>query len=518
MEKPRLSYWQIWNMCFGFFGIQIGFGLQNANVSRIFQTLGAEVDAIPILWVAAPLTGLLVQPIIGYMSDRTWGRLGRRRPYFFYGALASTLALVIMPNSPALWVAAGMLWIMDASINVTMEPFRAFVGDMLPHRQRTKGFAMQTFFIGGGGMLASFMPWILSNWFSVSNVAEAGAVPQSVKLAFYIGGFFLFAAVMWTVFTTKEYSPEELRQYEEAEKARMSDSGRVQAVSVSPKAGTLFRGGGLWVLVGGGATFLIGQLSLDKELYLISIGGLIFGLMQIAAGGLKNGQRGDNAFSEIMDDLFSMPTTMKQLAVVQFFSWFAFFSIWIYMVPGVADFHYQATDTSTKAYNDAADFVGVLLGAKFGFAALAAFIIPVLAARTSRKLTHIICLLCGAGGLISVLFVPDPRLLWFSTLGIGIAWAAILSMPYAILSGALPAGKMGVYMGIFNFFIVIPQLTAASILGALVRGVFGGEAIYALAAGGISLGVAAIATILVDDPAGSLIRGGKTKQALAAGE
>lgn len=503
MQKPQLSFWRIWNMCFGFFGIQVGFGLQNANVSRIFQTLGAEVDAIPILWIAAPLTGLLVQPIIGYMSDRTWGRFGRRRPYFFYGAIATTAALIIMPNSPYLWIAAGMLWIMDASINVTMEPFRAFVGDMLPHRQRTQGFAMQTFFIGGGGMLASFMPWILTNWFSVSNVAEAGVVPLSVKLAFYTGAVFLFGSVMWTVFSTKEYSPEQLREFEEAEKTVFERDNAPQDDKPGPASQSFFRNGGVWLIAGGVLTILIAQMSLEKELYVLSVGGVVFGLMQIAAGLLKQRGKANNAFSEIIDDMFTMPKTMKQLAVVQFFSWFAFFSIWIYMVPGVADFHYQATDTTTKVYNDAADFVGVLLGAKFGIAALAAFIIPILAARTSRKAAHIICLVCGSVGLVSVLFVPSPKFLWFSTIGIGVAWAAILSIPYAILSGALPSKKMGVYMGIFNFFIVIPQLTAASILGVLVRGVFGGEAVYALVAGGVSLGLAALATKFVEDPAGS---------------
>ena len=332
-------------MCFGFFGIQIGFGLQNANVSRIFQTLGAEVDTLPILWIAAPLTGLLVQPIIGHMSDKTWGKFGRRRPYFFVGALATTAALLIMPNSPSLWIAAGMLWMMDASINVTMEPFRAFVGDMLPHRQRTRGFAMRTFFIGLGGSLASALPYVFANWLSISNVAEAGVVPDSVKYAFYVGAAFLLASVMWTVWSTKEYSPDELRAFEETEGAIAAPTNESRG---APSAGSFYRNGGVWLIVGGVATVLIAQLALQKELFVLSVGGVVFGLMQITAGLIRQRRRANNAFSEIIDDLYMMPNAMKQLAIVQFFSWFAFFAFWIYTTPSVAAHHYGTTDTTTK--------------------------------------------------------------------------------------------------------------------------------------------------------------------------
>lgn len=495
-NKPALGFWSIWNMCFGFFGIQIGFGLQNANVSRIFQTLGAEVDALPILWIAAPLTGLLVQPIIGFMSDKTWGQFGRRRPYFFVGALLTTFALLFMPNSPHLWIAAGMLWIMDASINITMEPFRAFVGDMLPERQRTLGFAMQSFFIGAGAVLASAMPWMLANWFDVSNTAPEGVVPQSVKLAFYIGAFFVFVSVLWTVFTTREYSPEELAAFERADGAR-------QTIAIAgrepPRAARFFQNGGAWLLVSGVATIVIAQLALQKELYILSIGGVAFGLMQIAAGLLRQRGRADNPFSEILDDLFLMPKTMRQLALVQFFSWFALFAMWIYTTAAVTARHYGATDASSAAYNQGADWVGVLFAAYNGVAALAAFALPLLAARVGRKGAHATALLAGAAGYASIYFIGDPKYLVLSMVGVGIAWASILSVPYAILSGSLPAGKMGVYMGIFNFFIVIPQLTAASILGVFVRSLFGGEAVFALLAGAASLIVAAIATMLVDD-------------------
>jgi maltose/moltooligosaccharide transporter len=503
VPKPTLHFWQIWNMCFGFFGIQVGFGLQNANVSRIFQTLGADVETLPILWIAAPLTGLLVQPIIGHMSDRTWGRLGRRRPYFFYGALATTAALLVMPNSPVLWVAAGMLWVMDASINVTMEPFRAFVGDMLPHRQRTAGFAAQSFFIGSGAVLASAAPWMLANWFSVSNTAAEGIVPPSVKIAFYFGAVFVLGSVMWTVFTTTEYSSEELREFEESEASSSPGAGAGHADRQSPNAAKYIWIGAGWLLCGAALTAVIAEFGLEKELYILSIGGAIFGLMQIGAALLKRRGWTENAFSEIISDLFLMPGTMRRLAVVQFFSWFALFSMWIYTTSAVTAHIYGTRDPTSLLYNKGADWVGVLFATYNGVAALAAFAIPFLAAWTSRKTAHIICLVCGGVGLVSFLLIRDPAMLLLSMVGIGIAWASILSLPYAILSGALPSGKMGVYMGIFNFFIVIPQLTAASILGAVVRDVFGGEAIYALALGGLSMGLAAIATIFVEDPTGA---------------
>jgi len=506
-QKPSLNFWQIWNMCFGFFGIQVGFALQNANVSRIFQTLGAEIEELPILWIAAPLTGLLVQPIIGHMSDKTWGKLGRRRPYFFYGAILTTAALVIMPNSPALWFAAGMLWIMDASINITMEPFRAFVGDMLPRKQHTRGYTTQGFFIAVGAVLASCMPWILSNWFSVSNVAGPGEIAPSIKMAFYIGAVLVFITVMWTVFRTKEYSPEELEAFEKAEELAEENGDISENVPTQKyadkregiKSAKFYKNGGLWLILSGILTIVIVQFSLEKELYILSFSGLAFGLLLIAAGLLKQRGRTDNAFSEIIDDLFLMPTTMKQLAVVQFFSWFALFSMFIYTTSGVTDYHYGSSDPTSALYNQGADWVGVLFAVYNGFAAIAAFGISWLAGKTSRKLAHIICLVCGGIGLISFLVIKDPALLWVSMIGVGIAWAAILSIPYAILSGSIPTKKMGVYMGIFNFFIVIPQLMAASILGLFVHHLFDGQSIYALAMGGMSLFVAAAATMMVDD-------------------
>lgn len=430
MLKNRLSFWQVWNMSFGFLGIQFGFALQNANVSRIFETLGASIDEIPILWIAAPATGLIVQPIIGYLSDRTWGKLGRRRPYFLIGAILASLGLIIMPNSPALWVAAGMLWMMDASINISMEPFRALVADILPSDQRTTGFAVQSFFIGTGAIIASALPYIFTNWLGISNTAPQGEIPPSVRYSFYVGAFAFISAVGWTVFRTKEYPPENIELFE--------------------------------------------RNKLENK-------GLIKGVV------------------EIFKSFIGMPRTMIQLAFVQFFSWFALFAMWIYSTPAVTHHIYGASDPTSTLYNEGANWVGILFAVYNGFAALTAFLLPWIAKRTSRKTVHMISLISGGIGLVSFYFIKDPNLLLISELGIGLAWASILSMPYAILAGSLPSDKMGVYMGIFNFFIVIPQITAAAILGFLVRHLMGNEAIYALLAGGVSMFIAALLVIFVND-------------------
>ncbi len=429
-EKPRLSFWQIWNMSFGFLGIQFGFALQNANVSRIFETLGADKDNLPILWLAAPVTGLLVQPIIGYYSDRTWSpRWGRRRPFFAVGAILASIALFIMPNSPELWVAAGMLWLMDGSINISMEPFRAFVGDMLPGDQRTAGFAMQSFFIGIGAVIASCLPYIFTNWVGMSNTAGPGEIPDSVKWSFYLGGIAFLSAVMWTVFNTKEYPPEDLE--------------------------------------------LLKKQNKEKGIF----------------GGLAESFLG----------IFSMPKTMLQLAFVQFFSWFALFSMWIYTTPAITEHVYGTTDTSSALYNEGADWVGICFGVYNGVAALAAFLLPQLAKLVGRRMTHLIALFCGGAGLISIFFINDPDTLILSMVGVGIAWASILSIPYAMLSSALPAEKMGYYMGVFNFFVVIPQIVAAGILGYILRSFFNNDAIYALIVGGVAMLIAGLLSLLVND-------------------
>jgi maltose/moltooligosaccharide transporter len=431
LRKPRLSFWQLWNMSFGFLGIQFGFALQNANVSRIFQTLGAKIEDIPILWIAAPITGLLVQPVIGYLSDNTWHpKWGRRRPFFFVGALIASLALFAMPNSSLLWMAAGLLWIMDASINISMEPFRAFVGDKLPPSQRTAGFAMQTFFIGTGAVVASLLPYFFTNVLHIKNTAAAGIIPDSVKYAFYIGAIVFIGSVLWTVLTTNEFPPEDIRTWEEDK--------------------------------------------LRKK-------GIFHGISEISTG------------------IFKMPATMLQLAVVQFFTWLGFFSMWIYTTAGVAQHVYHSTDTTSKTYQDAGDWVGVMFMVYNGVSALVAFLLPMLAVRTGRKYTHMICLALGGLGLISLFFITNKNILLIPMIAIGLAWASTLTMPYAILSGALPPDKMGFYMGVFNFFIVIPQILAAAILGFFIRTLFHNESIYALVIGGVSMVIAGLLNVIIND-------------------
>lgn len=483
-------------MSFGFLGIQFGFALQNANVSRIFETLGAKVENIPILWIAAPVTGLIIQPIIGHMSDNTWNRLGRRRPYFLTGAILASLALIFMPNSPVLWIAAGTLWIMDASINISMEPFRAFVGDMLPSDQRTAGFATQSFFIGTGAVIASVLPYVLTNWFHVQNTAPAGQIPLSVKLSFYIGGAVFISAVIWTIIRTKEYSPDELKEFTSGENPEISyNTDRENTYA----AGVFVIRGMYWVFAGLVVSLLIYYFSLEKELYILSVGIGAFGVIQIISGLFVSSGNSESGLVVVLSDLYSMPKTMGQLAIVQFFSWFALFSMWIYTTSAVTSHIYGTKDPTSELYNQGANWVGILFAVYNGFAALVAFLLPVLAKLTNRRMTHSVSLIAGGLGLISIILFHTPHMLILSMLGIGLAWASILAMPYAILTGSLPANKMGTYMGIFNFFIVIPQILAASILGFFVRDIFGGESIYALVAGGISMFIAAVLILFVKD-------------------
>ena len=499
-KRPKLSFWEIWNMSFGFLGIQFGFALQNANVSRIFETLGANVDDIPILWIAAPLTGLVVQPIIGYFSDRTWTRLGRRRPYFLFGAIAASIALIFMPNSPALWVAAGMLWIMDASINVSMEPFRAFVGDMLPSEQRTKGFAMQSFFIGTGAVVASALPWMLTNWFGVANTAGEGVVPPSVKWSFYLGAFAFLSAVLWTVFKTKEYTPEELEAFEAAEKNEIEDKNAVREVPIVAGEGQKkITIGSVFAVIGIITTYLTYEFTLDKEVYVATGGLAVIGVIMLIAGLFQKRGKVEQGLVVVMHDFIHMPKTMKQLALVQFFSWFALFAMWIYTTAGVTAHVYGTSDTTSALYNEGADWVGLMFGVYNGVAALVAFGLAPMARLLSRKWVHALSLTLGGVGLIMIYYINDPMYLIYSMIGVGIAWASILAMPYAILAGSIPSQKMGLYMGIFNFFIVLPQLIAATILGYVTRTFFEGEAVFALVLGGIVMIIAAFSMYFVDD-------------------
>ncbi len=500
-KKPKLSFWEIWNMSFGFLGIQFGFALQNANVSRIFETLGANIDNIPILWIAAPVTGLVVQPIIGHLSDRTWNSLGRRRPYFLFGAIFASLALIIMPNSPVLWVAAGMLWIMDASINISMEPFRAFVGDMLPDDQHTKGFAMQTFFIGTGAVIASALPYIMTNWIGLANTAAAGEIPPAVKWSFYVGGLTFLGSVLWTVLKTEEYPPEQLEQYMDEEHA---DESIIDAAKKSTESGGVrrkFTIGATLIAIGLGLTYYINGAGFEKELFIFSIGIAVFGLVMAVAGLMQQMDKEEHGLVVVVSDFLSMPKTMVQLSFVQFFSWFALFAMWIYTTAAVTSHIYGTSDTTSVLYNEGADWVGICFAIYNGFAALIAFALPYFAKWSSRKIVHAVSLLIGGASLAGIYFISDPNMLVLPMLGIGLAWGSILAMPYAILSGAIPAKKMGVYMGLFNFFIVIPQIVAASILGTMLRNFFGGEAIYALIAGGVAMGIAALTMVFVDDTA-----------------
>ena len=494
MEKRKLSFWEIWNMSFGFLGIQFGFALQNANTSRIFDTLGAEVDKIGLYWLAAPLTGLIIQPIVGYFSDRTWTRLGRRRPYFLVGAILSSVALIFMPNSPNLWIAIGTLWIMDSSINISMEPFRAFVGDNLPESQRTLGFAMQSFFIGLGAVVGSALPYIFTNYIGLENTAPEGIISPSVKWSFYVGGLVFLLAVVWTVIKSKEYSPEELEAQENSKKEHKADVNDA-GCTVKKQLNT----GIILVIIGAVLSYFVHDLNQTsqnshKELYILSLGVLIAGLLFTIVSQLRqNNVR--NGFTIIITDLLNMPKTMKQLSLVQFFSWFALFSMWIYTTKAVTGHVFNTTDTTSKIYNDAADWVSIMFTVYNGVAAAVAFLLPVLARRTSNKFTHMLALCAGGLGLISVYFLTDKVGLLLAMVGVGIAWASILSIPYAMLSGSLPSNKMGYYMGVFNFFIVIPQIVAGTVLGFLVNQFFDNQPIYALIVGGCSMIIAGLLTL-----------------------
>jgi len=497
VKKPFLSLQQIINMSVGFLGIQFGFGLQNANVSRIFQSLGAKIDDIPILWIAAPLTGLIMQPVIGHLSDKTWSpRWGRRRPFFLIGAVLASIALIFFPNVWALWMAAIMLWLLDASINISMEPFRAFVGDMLPDEQRTTGFAMQSFFIGIGAVVSSVLPFLLTK-VGVSNEAAVGALPNSVKISFYIGAAVFFLSVAYTVFTTKEYTPAELKSFESIEQQQ------VDHTVINTTVKSFYNKGLVWLIIGAVLTFFLSyynsihtEMPLEKELYVLTLGIASFGIIQLIAG-LFWSKKQKNGLVEVVNDLFGMPDTMKQLAVVQFFTWFALFAMWIYATPGLAQNMANTTDTSSKAYNEIGNWVGVLFGCYNAFSAAFAFLLPVLAKRTSRPMTHLICLVAGGVGLISFFLFTDKYLLILSMAGVGLAWSSILSMPYSMLTAALPSNKMGVYMGIFNFFIVIPQILAATLLGFFTKHLFHGNAIYTIVLGGCLMIVAALLTLRI---------------------
>ncbi|RVT41944.1 MFS transporter [Sphingobium algorifonticola] len=492
IAKPRQGFAGLWNISFGFFGIQIGFALQNANMSRIFQSLGQSLDDLPALWIAAPLTGLLVQPVIGHYSDRTWSRFGRRRPYFFAGALLAALGLFIMPNVPGLWFAVATLWLLDASLNISMEPFRAFVADMLGKDQHTQGYAFQTAFIGAGAVLGSATPWLMDA-IGVSNAHSGGGIPDTVRYSFYIGGAALFCSVMWTILTTREYDPQTLARYNGTE---------LFAHAVPPVPRATLSGIGPWIATGGLVTAAVRYFALEKELYLL--GGLLvaFGLARLGAAMLAARGRADNLLTHIVGDFAGMPETMKRLALVQFFSWSALFIMWIYTTPVVAQYMFGSADPASDAFNRGGNWVGILFAAYNAVAALfAAFLLPAIAGRLGKRNTHILCLLAGATGFAAFLVIRDPQWLLLAELGIGIAWASILAMPYAILAAAVPQDKLGVYMGLFNIFVVVPQLLVATVMGSILKAFFPTEPIWTMACAALVLVTAALAMLRVNDAA-----------------
>lgn len=447
-EKPDLSLVQIINMSVGFMGIQMGFGLQNGNASRILQSFGADVHHLGYMWLVAPIMGLLVQPIIGHFGDHTWTKLGRRKPYFLVGAILAAFGLCFLPNSSVLsgggmeattflglsltlWLAIFFLAFMDGSFNISMEPFRALVGDMLPRRQGALGFSVQTILIGIGAVFGSYLPDWLTR-LGVSNVADEGMIPNSVVYSFYIGAGFLLATIIYTIITTKEYTPEEFDEF----------------------------------------------------------------------AGVQNEPEGKPSLKDIFTDFKNMPERMKKIGAVQFFSWFALFMMWVYTTSAVATHHYGTAidDAHSALYQQAGNKVGTLFGVYNLLAVPFAFILTPFAKKTSRKFVHLLALFCGGLGLISMYFIQNPNLLWLSMVGLGFAWASILAMPYAILVDALPVKKMGIYMGIFNFFIVIPQILNGLIMPSIVKNVFGNYAIYMLLIAGASMILAAFLTFRLDEP------------------
>jgi maltose/moltooligosaccharide transporter len=494
-EKPRQSFAALWNISFGFFGIQVGFALQTANMSRIFQSLGASLDDLPALWIAAPLTGLLIQPIVGHLSDRTWlGRLGRRRPYFLGGAILAALSLFLMPLSTQLIMAAVLLWMLDASLNITMEPFRAFVGDMLRKDQHTSGYAVQTAFIGAGAVLGSLIPPALDK-FGIANVAPGGGIPDTVRIAFWIGAAALFVAVMWTILTTREYSPDEMTRYGESAEHPDSDQ-TLRALASRTLVSSL-----VWIAAGVLVLFAVLEWRLEKEVYVLAGLLIAYGLASMIAILLARAGSTTNMLAHIVGDFSGMPQVMKRLAVAQFFSWSALFTMWIYTTPVVGLNFYHAPDTTGAIYQEAGNWVGVLSAIQNGIAAVAALtFLPWLAARIGKARTHIACLFAGAAGFASFLILRDPKWLILSEIGIGIAWASILAMPYAILASSLPQRKLGIYMGLFNVFIVVPQLLVATVMGSVMKAFFPGQPIWTMLAAALVLVIAALAMLRVNPP------------------
>lgn len=492
-QKPNLPLLAIFNMAVGFFGLQIGFALQNANASRIAQSLGADYDKLALFWLAGPVTGLILQPIVGYLSDRTWGRFGRRRPFFLIGAIMASIALIFMPNSPYLWIAAASLWILDSALNISMEPFRAFVGDNLNSKQRATGYAMQGFFIGLGTYVGSKLPeWM--GLLGAENVAAAGSIAPSVKWAFAAGALILFLSVLWTVLTSKEYSPEELSVFEEADDSEMAAARK--APRVVPEPGFFTRWGGAALIAA--ALLVAAVFGLNTEKQFIIFAALVgtFGAMFLYNAGRLKAGREAGFVGTLMDDFATMPKVMRRLAMVQFTSWFAFFILWVYLTPAITSHHFGSSDTSSAAYGDGALAVNdifALYGIVSMFFALA---IPFFTKIMGVKPFYALALLIGGASFAGLHFM-GPEMFWLNATGIGIVWACVLTLPYVLLSDALPPTRMGTYMGIFNFFIVIPQLVVGTVMGAVLTSFLGNEPIRTLVLAGCIMALGAILLIFV---------------------
>ncbi|MEQ7873003.1 MFS transporter [Sphingomonas sp. ASV193] len=495
--KPRQSLAGLLNISFGFFGIQIGFALQNSNMSRIFQTFGAKIDDLAWLWVAAPLSGLIVQPIIGHMSDRTWlGRFGRRRPYFLTGAVLATLAMLLMPVAPslgpsALLAAALLLWMLDASLNISMEPFRAFVGDMLPRDQHTPGYTVQTAFIGAGAVVGSIFPYLLDH-LGVSNDAAAGSIPATVRYSFWFGGLALLASVLWTILSTREYSPEEMARFADEDGVGEAAPTMRLLAARTPLSSLP------WIAAGALVAFVTREAGLQKEVYLLAGLLVAYGVASMIAISLARSGRENSLLANIVGDFSGMPAIMKKLALVQFFTWSALYIMWTYTTPVVAQYYFGSTDAESSAYQDAGNWVGVMFTVYNGVAALAAlFLLPALSRRIGAVKTHIVGLLCGAAGYASFFVLHSAQSLLLAEVGVGIAWASLLAMPYAILASNLPPRKLGVYMGLFNVFVVVPQLIVATVMGSIMKALFPDQPIYTMAFAAGTLVLAALAMLRV---------------------
>jgi maltose/moltooligosaccharide transporter len=484
ISRPHLSPWQLCQLCVGAFGIQFCFALPQANSTRIFQNLGASLDSVPLLWLAGPITGLLVQPLVGYYSDRTWTRFGRRRPYFLLGAALAALALIAMPNATTLWMAVLALWMLDATVNFTVGPFRAFVADQVPAEQRANGYLAYMFFASVGAVVGSVLPWTFSV-LGVESEAAASEISDAVKYAFYVGATLLIAAVVWSALSTPEYPPDVLETLEGEDVEPSADR--------SPQKMRRHAFG--WQALGAFGFLVAYAAGARPALYVLVCGALVYGLFLLAASRMRK----ENAFTTILGELDSMSASMRWLALVQFFSWFTLFAIFAYTVPAVAKMHFGATSPGTAAYETGANWVGVLFAVYNGLGALAALIIPYFVRRFGMRRVHQVNLWIGALGLLSIMGIRDSRWLLASMIGLGVGWASIISLPYAMLARYLPSRKMGVTIGIFNIFVVIPQLLAVAVLGWLLDWFAGGDPSFVFVIGAACWFLAGLAVMRVSD-------------------